>query len=251
MTGETPIISTESLMMQFSGLTAVDNVDLTVTDGDSMGLVGPNGAGKTTMFNLISGAFPPTAGAVYFKGTDVTDLDAEERAKMGMGRSFQISNLFSELTVLENLRLGLLSQEYDLRWLALHPIKSIDEYDEINREARELAELINLEEKINTEAKELSHGQKRSLELGITYSIDPDVLLLDEPTAGLAVDKTQNLTNILKKISSEKTIVIIEHNMDFLEKVINKVAVMNEGRLIAEGTLEEVRQDETVNEVYL
>lgn len=245
------MITTESLTKRFSGLTAVNDVGLTIDEGEALGLVGPNGAGKTTLFNLISGAFPPTSGSVYFKGTDVTGLDANQRAKKGLGRSFQISNIFNDLTVLENLRLGILSKQYNIRWLAMHPLKSVEEYDEVNDEARELAELINLDHKIDSEAKDLSHGQKRSLELGITYSIDPEVLLLDEPTAGLAVDKTENLTRVLNKISEEKTIVIIEHNMDFLEKVISKVAVMSEGELIAEGTLDEVRSDTTVKKVYL
>lgn len=251
MNGTDGMITTESLTKEFSGLTAVDGVGLTIEQGETLGLVGPNGAGKTTLFNLVSGAFPPTSGSVYFKGTDVTELDASDRAKKGIGRSFQISNIFDDLTVLENLRLGILSRDHNLRWLATHPIKSIEKYSEINNGAKKVASLINLENKIDSKAKSLSHGQKRSLELGITYSIDPDVLLLDEPTAGLAVDKTENLTQILNRISDKKTIVIIEHNMDFLEDVISRVTVMNEGQIVAGGPMSEIRDDEEVREIYL
>jgi branched-chain amino acid transport system ATP-binding protein len=246
-----PIIKTDSLTKSFGTLTAVNSIDITLSECDTKGLVGPNGAGKTTLFNLISGAFTPSKGEIYFRGENITDYNPHERADLGLGRTFQISNTFDGLTVLENLRLGLLSQHYDFRWLVSHPISDINDYEDINDEAKDLAKLINLDGKLHNKARDLSHGQKRSLELGITYSIDPDVLLLDEPTAGLAVDNTEYLVNILDEIAEEKTIFVIEHNIDFLEKIITDVAVMDEGQIIAEGTLDDVRNDENVREVYL
>lgn len=241
------MLKTESLEKRFGNLTAVDNVSIEVDAGEFRTLIGPNGAGKTTFFNLITGGLTPTSGSVWFDGEDITDLEPHEIAQRGCSRSFQITSIFPALTVEENLQVVAQAKD-DGRRKLFTPKEKLER--PMNR-VDELVDLLDLEPVRHRTASELSHGQKRYLEIGLTLAGDPKLLMLDEPTAGMSQEETREIIHLLDEIKSEYTIVLVEHDMDVVMELSDRIMVLHHGNVIAEGTPEEVSNDERVREAYL
>jgi branched-chain amino acid transport system ATP-binding protein len=243
-----PIIETQDLTIRFGGHVAVDHVHLRISPNTFKSIIGPNGAGKTTLFNLISGQYRPTGGKVFFQGRDITALPPDLRTKLGIGRSFQLTNLFLSLSVLENVRLAVQSQ----RRTGFNFWKNYRHFPEFEDRAYELLEKVLLDTKWNLPAGSLTHGEQRKLEVAILLALEPEVLLLDEPTAGMPLEEVPSILEILKSIRDQrnKTILLVEHKMDVLMALSDSIAVLHEGRLIADDTPETVSRNPRVQEAY-
>jgi branched-chain amino acid transport system ATP-binding protein len=236
----------EGVGKSFGRVRAVHDVSLAAFAGTRRAILGPNGAGKTTLFNLITGVYKPSSGQIRLFGSDVTDAASYARTRMGLSRTFQITNLFPSLTVMNNVRLGLLG--VDRRKYVMHrPVTSLGE---VNDRCRELLEMAALWNERDTEVGNLSYGHQRQLELVVTLASDPKVLLLDEPAAGLSLAESRSMVQLIKALDPGLTVLIIEHDMDVAFEVANEVTVMHLGEILAEGTADEVRANEAVREVY-
>ncbi|WP_313892346.1 ABC transporter ATP-binding protein [Psychrobacillus sp.] len=244
-----PILRTENLTIQFGGHIAVDHVDFVMPEKHFKSIIGPNGAGKTTFFNLISGELKPTDGEVFFKGESMSKFSSVERTRKGLGRSFQITNVFPNLTVLENVRLAVQSKE-KIRYQMLRHFTS---YKALHVQAEKLLETVLLSSKAHAFANQLSHGEKRKLEIAMLLALDTDVLLLDEPTAGMSLEEVPAILDVIRQIkeSGEKTILLIEHKMDMIMDLSDSIMVLFNGRLLADGTPSEIMKNETVQQAYL
>jgi len=245
----TTIIETRDLTRHFGGLRAVEGVNLQVQAGTIHSIIGPNGAGKTTLFNLISGAIKPTRGQVLLRGRDITSLPLHRIAHLGLGRAFQITNVFPSLTVLENARLAAQAQGNDSfkLWASAAHLRRY------TAAAEAALETVGLATKGTTLAATLPHGDKRKLELAIILAADPQVLLLDEPTAGMASEQVPMLLDIIRRVQvgTGKTILLVEHNMGIVMNVSDRITVMHQGSLLAEGTPDEIRSNPAVQQAYL
>jgi branched-chain amino acid transport system ATP-binding protein len=243
------ILETSKLRREFGALVAVDDVDLKVKPQTLHSIIGPNGAGKTTLFNLLSGNLAPTSGKVTFKGQDITNLPLYKTAHLGIGRSFQITNIFPTLTVFENVRLSCQALGKD-NFRMFHSFARYKQY--IDR-AMEVLEQVGLAEKAMMLARALPHGDQRKLELGMILAPDPEMLLLDEPTAGMASEQVPELMELIQSVqeTGEKTVMLVEHNMNVVMAVSDKITVMHLGAILAEGTPEEIAANETVQTAYL
>lgn len=243
------LLEARNLRKEFGGLVAVDNVSLQVREGILHSIIGPNGAGKTTLFNLLSGMMRPTSGQVFYKGRDITNLPPHRIAHLGIGRSFQITNIFPNLTVLENIRLAAQALGKDTFRL-LRTASSFRMYEE---KARQVVERVGLQGRESDFALHLPHGDKRKLELGIMLAGDPHLLLLDEPTAGMSSEQVPALLEIINAIlaDGDKTIVLVEHRMDMVMSISQRITVMHQGQLLAEGTPQEIARDQSVQSAYL
>ncbi len=240
-------LRTEGLCKHYGGLRAVDGVQLEVLEGERRAIIGPNGAGKTTLFHLLSGEVPPSGGRILLFGRDVTRLPSYRRAALGICRTYQVTNLFPRLSVQENVLLatfGLRPQKYDLFWPALRHRQVLDE-------ARALLEEFRLWEKRDQPIGSLSYGEQRQLEIVLALAGRPRVLLLDEPTAGLSPAETQAVTAVLRGLDPRITVLLIEHDMDVAFQVAQRITVLHFGRVLAEGTVEEVRANPDVQAIYL
>jgi branched-chain amino acid transport system ATP-binding protein len=242
------LLQTDGLTKTFGSLTAVDAVDFEVTEGGIYSIIGPNGAGKTTFFNLITGEYDVTRGSISFKGSDVTDLPPHERVNRGMGRVFQISNLFPGLTTFENVRLAVQSTEVDDRSDLL---SKADADQDVVDTTHDILEELGLHEKRELTADSLPYGDKRRLEMGMAIALEPDLLLMDEPTAGLPEEELNEVIDFIGEIAAEHTILLVEHKMDVVMGLSDRISVLHEGALIAEGTVDEIRADDEVQRVYL
>ncbi|TVR22830.1 MAG: ABC transporter ATP-binding protein [Anaerolineaceae bacterium] len=243
------ILQSHSLRKEFGALVAVDDVDMSIRQNTLHSIIGPNGAGKTTFFNLLSGKYKPTGGRVMFKGQDITDMPFHRRAHMGIGRSFQITNIFPNLTILENVRLAAQAvspQAFNFWGTVVHHKDLIDR-------AMHVLDIVGLAGDSLRLASVLPHGDKRKLELAILLAPDPDVLLLDEPTAGMASEQVPEIIGTIDNISKahDKTVVMVEHNMSVVMGISDVITVMDQGRLLAEGTPSEIANNKTVQDVYL
>ncbi len=247
--GEGILLDARGLVKQFGGLTAVNDVSLQVRAGALHSIIGPNGAGKTTLFNLLSGGLKPTRGQVFFKGQDLTRLPAYRIAHLGVGRSFQITNIFPNLSVLENVRLAAQAMGRD-NFKLWQPA---DRFAAYLARAREVLDLVGLAGKEGVMAAALPHGDKRKLELGILLAPDPELLLLDEPTAGMASEQVPHLMETIAAIRRQgaKTIMLVEHNMNVVMNVSDRITVMHQGAVLAEGAPTEIAANETVQRAYL
>ncbi|HET89961.1 MAG TPA: ABC transporter ATP-binding protein [Chloroflexi bacterium] len=243
------ILKVCNLRKEFGGLVAVDDVSGRVLAHTLHAIIGPNGAGKTTLFNLMSGTMPPTQGQVFFKNHDITHLPPHRIAHLGIGRSFQITNIFPNLTVLENVRLAAQAMGKD-SFKFWHHFRHFQQYEE---KAQQIIERVGLQGLAETPASVLSHGDKRKLELGIMLASDPEVLLLDEPTAGMSSEQVPALLEIIHDImrAGDKTIVLVEHRMDVVMSISDFITVMHQGRVLAEGTPQEIAANEAVQKAYL
>ena len=245
------ILRTENLTKRFGELAAVDGVNLSVRDGEFRSIIGPNGAGKTTMFNLISGAMAPTEGRVMFAGEDVTNLSAHERVRRGMGRSFQISNVFGGLTVRENVRLAAQSI-FDSTFSPFESLfKSTAEFPDVQERTDEVLARIELDGQADAVANALAYGDRRRLEIGIVLATDPDLVLLDEPTAGMSGDETRDTIELIRDVLADKTLVLVEHDIDLVMNLSDTITVLHYGQILAEGTPEAIAASEAVQEAYL
>jgi branched-chain amino acid transport system ATP-binding protein len=245
---QTPIIETKDLTIRFGGHVAVDHVNLEIPPCVFKSIIGPNGAGKTTFFNMVSGQYRPTDGKVFCKGKDITRLSPALRTKLGIGRSFQLTNVFLSLTVLENVRLAVQSQ----RSIGFNFWKNYLHFSQCEDRAYELLEMVLLNTKWNVSASSLTHGEQRKLEIAILLALEPEVLLLDEPTAGMALEEVPSILEILKNIKDKKnkTILLVEHKMDVLMALSDSMAVLHEGKLIADDTPEAISKNQEVQEAY-
>ncbi len=231
----------------FGGLRAVDGVNLTVQPGEPRALIGPNGAGKTTLFNLIAGALPVTLGTIRLFGEDVTRIAAHRRAWRGLARTFQVSNLFPTLSVLDNCLLAV--QALTPARLAMH--RALRSYRELHERAYATLESVGLADRAGVAVRHLSHGEQRQLEIGLALAGSPRLLLLDEPTAGLSPAESQSMAQLLMRLDPAMTVLIIEHDMDIALEIARHVTVLHYGRVIADGTREEIRAHPMVREIYL
>ena len=243
------IIEVKNVGITFGAHKAVDDVTFSIKENEFTSIIGPNGAGKTTLFNLLSGQLPVSAGNIYFQGTNITKFSTMERTRLGIGRSFQITNVFPNLTVLENVRLAVQSEQK----VRYNMFKSIYAFKQFEEKAMSLLDLTLLHNKELTLAKNLSHGDKRKLELAMLLALKPKVLLLDEPTAGMSIEDVPIIYEVIQKIKDEgdKTILLIEHKMDMIITLSERVMVLFNGTLLADGTPKEIMENETVQTAYL
>ena len=243
------ILETRNLRRQFGALVAVADVSIQVKAGSLHSIIGPNGAGKTTFFNLLSGNLEPTSGQVFFKGRDITRLPLYRTAHLGIGRSFQITNIFPNLTVLENIRLACQALGRD-NFKLFRSHRAFRQYEE---RAWEVIHQVGLGERALTPGRTLPHGDQRKLELGMILAPDPELLLLDEPPAGMASEQVPELIVLIQQIqaSGHKTVMLVEHNMNVVMNVSDKITVMHYGNVLAEGTPTEISANETVQQAYL
>lgn len=247
--GESALIETRDLTIRFGGNTAVNRVNLRVEPFALKSIIGPNGAGKTTLFNLLSGQYKPTSGKVIFKEKDVTKLGSADRTKLGIGRSFQLTNIFPTLSVLENVRLALQSK----RDVGLVFWRHYRSYPDLEDRAYDLLIQVLLEDRWSAPANTLTHGEQRKLEIAVLLGLDPEVLLLDEPTAGMSLEEVPAILELIQKIKAggDRTIMLVEHKFDMIMAVSDTIAVLKEGRLICDDTPEAVAQNREVQEAYL
>ena len=241
-----PILETRSLSKHFDALVAVDAVDYSVDAGELRSIIGPNGAGKTTFFNMIAGDLLPTSGQVFFDGEDVSEVPAHERSHLGIGRTYQITNIFPKLSVLENIRIAVQSRK-----MTFNLWSTIGNHKELIERADEILERINMTEKRGELGGTLAHGEQRYLEIGIALATDPKLLLLDEPTAGMSPEETIQTGEFIKSLADPLTIVLVEHDMEVVLGISDKITVLHNGAFLAEGTVEEVRANAEVQRVYL
>jgi branched-chain amino acid transport system ATP-binding protein len=242
------LLETRSLSKSFGALTAVNAVNLRVEAGTLHSIIGPNGAGKTTLFNLLTGQFPPSAGRITFDGRDITGTRAHRIAHLGLARSFQRTNVFPAFTLLDNVWVAAFACSPSWRGLLW---KRTDRYADVTAQARAALADVGLIEKAHQPAREISHGEQRQLELAIALAAAPRVLLLDEPAAGLSPEETRRMVALVKSLKGRYTIVLIEHKMDIIMSVSDRITVMHFGALIAEGTPAEIQRNPEVRRAYL
>ncbi|MFC7238237.1 ABC transporter ATP-binding protein [Saliphagus sp. GCM10025317] len=252
-----PILRTEGLVKRFGEFTATDHVDLELEHGEFRSLIGPNGAGKTTLFNLISGALPVTEGEIYFAGRDdeeptaITSLSPAERVRRGIGRSFQISNIFGGLSVRENVRLAVQSVNREEIGLLESLFRPTDRYDEITAETEHILERVGLESVADVTANALAYGDRRRLEIGVVLATDPELVLLDEPTAGMSVEETRETIDLIQDVLVDQTLLLIEHDIELVMELSDRISVLNRGELLAEGTPDQIASNQAVQDAYL
>ena len=243
------MLDVRNVTKNFGSLAAVRDVSLSVGKGELRAVIGPNGAGKTTFFNLISGFFPPTAGSVLFDGQDVTALPAHKRVALGMARTFQVTEIFPELTVFENIRI---SAEVGANW-SLRAWLSSSERAELVRRIDETLVMTGLTGKTGRLVGELSHGDQRAAEIAMALALKPRLLLLDEPTAGMGDQETYEASQLIRRLHKETghTIVLIEHDMRVVFNLAERITVLDQGSLLAEGTPQEITENKLVQAAYL
>ena len=241
------ILSTSGLTKDFGGFTAVNGVDLKVKRGSIHALIGPNGAGKTTCFNLLTKFLAPSKGAIVYNGRDITREKPAEIARLGLVRSFQISAVFPQLSVLTNVRIALQRKRGDSFdfWRSEAALKPLDE------EARRLVEAVGLSAFVELPAVELSYGRKRALEIATTLALDPEMMLLDEPMAGMGREDVERIEALIRKVSVNRTILMVEHNLSVVASLSDRITVLARGQVLAEGDYANVSKDARVIEAYI
>ncbi len=241
------ILTTEGVTKNFGGLRAVDGLDLPVEEGKLTSVIGPNGAGKTTLFNLITGMIRPDAGQVRFRGEDITHLPIHQIVRRGISRSFQILNLFNELTLRENVWLGVQAQQGHGPELLVHA----ETLAKVREETERLMAEVGLAPKADLPVKLLSYGDRRLLEITLSLTTRPALLLLDEPMSGLTSEDRKRVADFMRALAGRITLLVVEHAMDVVLSISDHIVVMHQGRLLAQGTPEAVRANERVQEAYL
>src|SRR5579859_3919627 len=247
MTTADTILETRGLTKEFKGFVAVDKVDLAVRRGTIHALIGPNGAGKTTVFNLLTKFLAPTAGTILYKGEDITRERPAEVARRGITRSFQISAVFPNLTVLENVRLAL----QRTLGTSFHFWKREKTLEMLNARAMALLERVDLAKLARTHAGELAYGRKRTLEIATTLAMDPELMLLDEPTAGMGHEDVHRVRDLIKEVAVGRTVLMVEHNMSVVSGICDRITVLARGSVLAEGPYAEVSSSPQVIEAYM
>jgi branched-chain amino acid transport system ATP-binding protein len=240
------ILQADGVGRSFGKFVALKNVSAQFRRGALTSIIGPNGAGKSTFFNLLSGAFPPSTGRITFEGRDVTGLAQHRFAPLGIAKSFQITNVFPQLTTLENVRVArqALVSRFDL-W------RPRDRLTALSEEAGELLQTVGLWHRRDQPAAVLAHGEQRALEIGMALASHPRLLLLDEPTAGMSPEETRTMMDLILRLAAERTVILVEHKMKLVMGISDRLLVLHHGELLAEGTPDEIRRHETVKRVYL
>ena len=241
------VFRTEQLSKHFGALKAVDQVDLTVNEGSIHAIIGPNGAGKTTFFNMLTGNFAPTSGRIFFRDHDITGLPPHVITRKGIGRSFQISNVFGGLSVFENVRVAVQASYGDAAGILVRP----KYLAEVTEKAEAILERVGLTRFADVQAATLSHGDTKRLEIGLVIASNPSVLLFDEPTAGMSPEESKQTMEMLQELAKQHTIILIEHDMDLVMTLSHHITVLHNGRKIAEGPPETIRGNPLVREAYL
>jgi len=231
----------------FSGLRVLTGVDFAVRQKERHAIIGPNGAGKTTLFNIISGKFKASSGAILFKGRDISGKPAHAINRIGLSRSFQITNVFQELSVFENIRSGVRSR-YGMRY---HFFRRPDHNREINERTQAIVEEVGLKDVMHLPVSVLSYGQQRALEIGITLSTEPELILLDEPTAGMTREETGQAIRMIDRVTAGRSLIIIEHDMEVVFSLADTISVLHYGTILVSGKPDEIRNDQRVKDAYL
>jgi len=242
------ILRTEKVSKHFGGLHAVDQVDFSLKEGQLKSIIGPNGAGKTTLFNLIAGVHVPTGGKVFFRDRDITRMSLYQTSRMGITKTYQITHIFPGLSVFENVRIAAQSRVTSFNfWRSTHSLSAL------NDKTLDILRQVELLEKRGWPASTLSHGERRYLEIGIALATEPQILLLDEPTAGMSVAETAMCAQLIQRLNRELklSIVLVEHDMSVVMGISEEILVLNEGRVLAEGTPQQVSDNREVQRVYL
>jgi branched-chain amino acid transport system ATP-binding protein len=242
-----PVLRVEHLSMRFGGLVAVNDLSFNAARGDITALIGPNGAGKTTCFNLLTKFLSPTRGRILFKGQDITAMQPADVARLGLVRSFQISAVFPHMTVLENVRIALQRQRggsFDF-W------RPTSVLDDLNERAMKLIADVGLSSVVDWMAVELPYGRKRALEIATTLALDPEMLLLDEPTAGMGHEDIDRVAQLIKRVSADRTVLMVEHNLSVVADLSHHITVLTRGRVLAEGDYDKVSNNPEVREAYM
>ena len=242
----TDILRTEGLTKRFGGFTALNGVSVGFRKGALTGVIGPNGAGKSTFFNLLTGAFPASAGRIFFEGQDITATPQHRYAAMGIAKSFQITNVFPQLTALENVRVA--AQALVARFDSWRPRARLTGLVD---EARALLDTVGLQHRAGAAAGTLAHGEQRALEIAMALAARPRLLLLDEPTAGMSPEETRDMMDLILQLAEDRTVVLVEHKMRLVMGVSERLLVLHHGELLAEGTPDDIRANDEVKRVYL
>jgi branched-chain amino acid transport system ATP-binding protein len=240
------ILSASNVGMKFGGFRALNDVSVDIARGQLTAIIGPNGAGKSTLFNILSGAFPPSEGRIAFEGRNITGYRQHRFARMGIAKSFQITNVFPLLTALENVRIAV--QAMKVRYNIWTPRRR---HVEFTAKAAELLDLVGLAHHRERHAENLAHGEQRALEIAMALASDPRLLLLDEPTAGMSPEETVTMMDLIVKLAEDRTVVLVEHKMKLIMGISDRVIVLHHGELLADGAPDEIRANEEVRRVYL
>jgi branched-chain amino acid transport system ATP-binding protein len=243
----THLLQLNKVSKNFGGFRVIDNVDLVVDQGERHALIGPNGAGKSTLFNLITGLYPPSRGTIHFRDKRIDGLAPYKVNRCGIARSFQIINIFRDMTVYENIRSAILAKQ----GLSLAVGRTVKSLDGVREQAEVVLGRINLSAVRNDLAGTLGYGQQRALEIGLTIAQDPELVLLDEPGAGLTPEETKQIVALIREVTAEKTLLIVEHDMDVVFDLADRISVLNRGTIVATETPAEIKRNEMVKEVYL
>ncbi|WP_262177416.1 ABC transporter ATP-binding protein [Haloarcula laminariae] len=245
------LLETQGLRKEFGGLTALDGVDIAVEEGELVSLIGPNGAGKSTLINTITGRLTPTDGEIYYGGTDLIGMAPFEIAQLGVGRSFQTASILPELTVRENIQVASFATEHGS--FSVNFLRRRDSFDAVQKRTDDILRTIELESKADMDAKSLPYGDKRRLEVAIALATDPDLLFMDEPTAGMSPTETEMTVDLIDDLLSDwgMTIFLVEHDMDIVFDISDRIFTLHQGELIAKGTPAEIRDHPAVREAYL
>jgi branched-chain amino acid transport system ATP-binding protein len=241
-----PLLKTELLSVRFGGLAALSNVNFAVSPGEVRAIIGPNGAGKSTFFNCLTGVLRPISGRILFKGEEISGLPSNAISQRGIARSYQITNILPNATVLENVRIAVQSRRHAWNMLAHHSA-----FSDINEKAHSALHAVGLLSKAYELASNLSHGEQRNLEIGIALATEPKLLCLDEPTAGMSAAETHETMELVQRIAKDHTILIVEHDMEVVMQLCHRITVLHYGAILAEGAPEEIQQNPKVLEVYL
>lgn len=241
------ILETRGLYHDFKGLQVLFDVNLEVRGGERHAIIGPNGAGKTTLFNVITGTYTPTRGRVFFKGQDVTGMKPFQLVRIGMGRSFQITSTFQRLTSFQNILIAILSK----RGIRFNLFRKVDKMKAITEETDKVLEQVNLDRERDVPASLLSYGKHRSLEASLAMATDADLAMLDEPTAGMSRDETHRAVELLKRLTEGKTMVIVEHDMDVVFSLADRITVLHRGKILATGPPKDIKDNQEVKDAYL
>lgn len=242
-----PLIAVRSLYKQFGQLRVIKDLNLDILQGERHALIGPNGAGKSTFFALLSGLIQPTSGDILLNGKSIVGVPPYEINRRGMGRSFQITNIFGNLSVLENVRIGIFAR-HGIRFGVTRPLGGMRA---MNDEAMALIESVYLGAKADTLAGLLSYSEQRALEISLTLATDPDIILLDEPTAGMSKDETHQIIDLIRKVTENRTLLMVEHDMDVVFNLCDRISVLVYGNILASGAPDDIRSDQKVREAYL
>ena len=241
------ILETRDLSHDFDGLRVLSRVNLSVQRGERHAVIGPNGAGKTTLFNVITGTYAPRSGRVFFKDQDVTGESPHALVRLGMGRSFQITSTFSRLTAFQNVRMGILGR----RGIRFNVFRKVDAMRDVTQEAEEVLRRINLTAERDLPARLLSYGKHRALEISLAMSTEPELVLLDEPTAGMSRDETRNAVDLIRRLTEGRTVIIVEHDMDVVFSLADRITVLHHGEILATGSPREIKANQAVKDAYL